>query len=62
MLRKSRILLLDEFTANLDEQTALEVEERVLGLKDCLVIAVTHRARSEVMKKYDQVVTLDNVC
>lgn len=62
LLRKSRILLLDEFTANLDEQTALEVEERVLGLKDCLVIAVTHRARSEVMKKYDQVLTLDNVC
>jgi len=59
LLRKSKILLLDEFTANLDEKTTREVEERVLGLKDCLVIAVTHREREEVQKKYDQIISLD---
>ncbi len=62
LLRKSRILLLDEFTANLDEKTALEVEERVLELEDCLVIAVTHRGKAEILKKYDRVVMLGDIC
>ena len=61
LLRKSRILLLDEFTANMDEKTALEVEERVLGLADCLVIAVTHREKAEIVKKYDQVVMFGDI-
>ena len=61
LLRKSRILLLDEFTANLDEKTAREVEEQVLGLKGCLVIAVTHQRKQDVMEKYDQVITLENM-
>ncbi len=43
LLRKSRVLLLDEFTTNLDKETAEKIEEQVMGLKDCLIITVTHQ-------------------
>ena len=58
LLGKKRILLLDEFTAHLDQSTAREIEERLLEEKDCLVIAVTHRLQPEILEQYDQVLTL----
>lgn len=58
LLRKRKVLLLDEFTASLDQKTAMELEERVLELKGCLVIAVTHRTEPEILGRYDQILTL----
>ena len=58
LLRKRKVLLLDEFTASLDQKTAMELEERVLELKGCLVIAVTHRTEPEILRRYDQILTL----
>lgn len=58
ILQKSRILLLDEFTANLDEQTAGEIEQRLLSREDCLIIAVTHRLKPETLRRYDDILVL----
>lgn len=58
ILRKNRILLLDEFTANLDEQTAGEIEQRLLAREDCLIIAVTHRLKPETLRQYDKILVL----
>lgn len=58
LLRKKKILLLDEFTANLDAGTAEEIEERVHGMKDCLIIAVTHRTEPKILRRYDRVLAL----
>jgi len=58
LLQKKRILLLDEFTAHLDEQTAREIEERLLAETDCLMITVTHRLQPELLVQYDQVLEL----
>ena len=60
LLRNSRILLLDEFTANLDPETARELEDNVLSQKDKTVITVTHQRDAEKLKKYDCVVMLKN--
>lgn len=59
LLRKSKILLLDEFTANLDKKTAQEIEERLLTRKDCLIITVTHHLEPETMRQYDGVLDMD---
>ena len=58
LLRKSRVLLLDEFTANLDKETAEKIEEQVMGLKDCLIITVTHRLTPDVHSRYDGILDL----
>ncbi|MDE7353793.1 MAG: ABC transporter ATP-binding protein/permease [Acetatifactor sp.] len=60
ILRKSRVLLLDEFTANLDERTAEEIERRLLLRKDCLIIAVTHRLNPELLRQYDGILIMSH--
>ena len=54
----SRILLLDEFTANLDPKTAQELEDNILNRRETTVITVTHQRDEEKLKKYDCVVML----
>ena len=58
LLRKKCILLLDEFTAHLDEKTAKEIEARLLAEQDSLVITVTHRLQPEILGQYNQVLVL----
>ena len=42
LLLKRPLLLLDEPTAGLDEESARAVEEIVFGLADCTVVTATH--------------------
>ena len=42
LLKDSQVLLFDEFTANLDKETAFSIEKNVLDLKDKTIIVVTH--------------------
>lgn len=58
ILRKSSVLLLDEFTASLDQLTAKEIEQRLLLRKDCLLIAVTHRLDPELLRQYDKILVM----
>ena len=58
LLQKKKILLLDEFTAHLDEQTAGEIEGRLLAEKDCMVLTVTHHLQPKILGQYDQVLVL----
>ncbi len=60
LLQEKRILLLDEFTAHLDERTVREIEGRLLAEEECMVITVTHRLQPEVLGQYDQVLKLDS--
>ncbi|MCM1103675.1 MAG: ABC transporter ATP-binding protein/permease [Clostridium sp.] len=53
ILRRSPVLLLDEFTASLDEKTAEEVEQAVLNLKDVTVLFVTHKVNEKLAGRYD---------
>ncbi len=59
LLRGSRILLLDEFTANLDRATAEEIEEELAGRTDCLTIAVTHDLGPDALSRYDGQLVLE---
>ena len=58
LLHNSRVLLLDEFTANLDPGTAQELEDNILSQKDRTVITVTHQRDAEKLKKYDRIIML----
>ena len=43
LLRGTPVLMLDEATASLDNQTACEVTDAILGLEGLTRIVVTHR-------------------
>ncbi len=58
LLRNSQVLLLDEFTANLDPDIAQELEDNILKRKDKTIITVTHQQTKEKLEKYDQVIVL----
>ncbi len=58
LLRNSQVLLLDEFTANLDPVIAQELEDNILKRKDKTIITVTHQQTKEKLEKYDEVLVL----
>lgn len=55
LVRETPILLMDEATASLDNNTALMVESKILGIDDLTRIIVTHRFNEAIMKKYDAI-------
>lgn len=60
LLKKSRVLLVDEATAALDAQTAFQVSSAILDLQDMTRIVVTHALDGNLLKRYDCVLTLKN--
>jgi ABC-type multidrug transport system fused ATPase/permease subunit len=55
LVRETPILLMDEATAALDNNTALMVESKILGIDNLTRIIVTHRFNEAIMKKYDEI-------
>ncbi|MBR3704427.1 MAG: ABC transporter ATP-binding protein, partial [Oscillospiraceae bacterium] len=60
LLKKSQVLFVDEATASLDAQTALQVSHAILNLDGLTRIVVTHAMDEAVLKRYDCVLTLKN--
>lgn len=60
LLKKSRVLLVDEATAALDAQTAGQVSGAILDLRGITRIVVTHSLEESQLKRYDRILTLKN--
>ena len=60
LLKKARVLLVDEATAALDAQTAFQVSSSILDLEDMTRIVVTHALDENLLRRYDCVLTLKN--
>lgn len=58
LLKKSQVLLVDEATAALDIQTAYQVSNAILNLRGLTRIVVTHALDENLLKQYDEIVTL----
>lgn len=56
LLRETPILILDEPLANLDENTAREIEKQLLSITDRTVIIISHTFSSENTEKVDKVI------
>lgn len=58
LLRKSPVLLIDEATAALDNQTAFRVISSILDLEGLTRIVVTHALDESILARYDSILTM----
>lgn len=58
LLRGTPVLLLDEATAALDNQTAFAVTDAILHLDGLTRLVVTHRLDGALMEQYDEIIVL----
>ena len=58
LLRGTPVLMLDEATAALDNQTAFEVSDAILYLDGLTRIVVTHRLDAALMSQYDGILVM----
>lgn len=59
LVRDTPVLLMDEATAALDNNTALLVENAILDIEDLTRVIVTHRFHEDVMRKYDEIIVMN---
>lgn len=60
ILHKKNVFLVDEATSSLDKENARKVENNLLELKKITCITVTHQLDSEMSKRYDVVLRMEN--
>lgn len=60
LLRGTPVLLLDEATASLDNQTAFAVTDAILKLDGLTRLVVTHRLDDVLLEQYDEIIVLCN--
>ena len=60
MIRNKPILILDEGTSAIDMQTAYDIENRLLAMKNLTLITITHNIKKELLQLYDNVIYMEN--
>ncbi|MBH1941602.1 ABC transporter ATP-binding protein [Mobilitalea sibirica] len=60
LIKGAPLLILDEGTAALDQQTSHDIERKLLNNKELTLITITHKLNEELLNKYDQIIYMDN--
>ena len=58
LLRRSPVLLIDEATAALDNETARDITQAILDLSGVTRIVITHRLEAPLLTRYDGILAL----
>ena len=60
ILQRPQIIILDEATSSLDKLSAMQIEKNLLSFEDLTLIVITHRLTEETLRKYDEIICIDN--
>lgn len=58
LLRDTAVILMDEATAALDNETAINVSNAILDIEGITKIIVTHKLEPNLLKRYDEILVL----
>lgn len=58
LIKKTPVLILDEATSSLDNETAYRIESSLLDLPGLTCLVVTHRYNRSLLQRYDQIIAL----
>jgi len=58
LIRNTPILVLDEATSSLDNETAYNIENSILRLDNLTSLVVTHKLNKDILRKYDKIVAV----
>ncbi|MEQ3453078.1 ATP-binding cassette domain-containing protein [Enterococcus cecorum] len=56
LLRKKKIILMDENTANVAPKTLCQIEPFIFNLKECTDLMITHHLDGQLAKQYAQTI------
>ncbi|HAG43166.1 MAG TPA: multidrug ABC transporter ATP-binding protein [Clostridium sp.] len=60
VIKNTPIMLLDEATSSLDNETAYAIEKTLVAMKDITSVVVTHRLWGDILKEYDEIIVIKN--
>lgn len=60
LINNTQILILDESTSALDNETAYNLEKSLLSLDDLTLITVTHKLIKSILISYDEIIVMKN--
>ncbi len=59
LIRNMPIMVLDEGTSAIDQQTAYEIENQLLDMKELTLLTITHNLDPNLRSKYDEIIRMD---
>lgn len=60
LIKQSQLLMLDEVTSALDNETSISITNNLLDIKDTTKIMITHRLDEAVLRRFDEIIVLKN--
>lgn len=60
LINNTKILILDESTSALDNETAYNLEKSLLSINDLTLIVVTHKLIKNILLNYDEIIVMKN--
>ncbi|MFI3210472.1 MAG: ABC transporter ATP-binding protein [Peptostreptococcaceae bacterium] len=58
LINKTKILILDESTSALDNETAYNLESNLVKIEDLTMIVITHKLIKSILEQYDEIIVM----
>ena len=60
LVKKSKLLVLDEATSSLDNETSMSITNNLLEIDNTTKIMITHKLDKEILNRFDEIIVMKN--